>query len=70
MYSNMAYQILAYALERMTGKSFEKSIKSSLLSPLSMRRTTLEAPKDKKNAMIPENELVSSWNMTLGDATP
>lgn len=66
----MAYQILAYALESMTGKSFEKSIKSSLLSPLSMKRTTLEAPKDKKNAMIPENELVSSWNMTLGDATP
>lgn len=66
----MAYQILAYALESMTGKSFERSIKSSLLSPLSMKRTTLEAPKDKKNAMIPENELVSSWNMTLGDATP
>ncbi|WZH47161.1 beta-lactamase/transpeptidase-like protein [Fusarium acuminatum] len=70
VYSNLAYQILAYALESMTGKSFEKSIKSSLLSPLSMKRTTLEAPKDKKNAMIPKNELVSSWNMTLGDASP
>jgi CubicO group peptidase (beta-lactamase class C family) len=70
VYSNLAYQILAYALEGMTGKSFEKSLKSSLLGPLSMKRTTLEAPKDKKNAMIPENELLSTWNVTLGDASP
>jgi CubicO group peptidase (beta-lactamase class C family) len=70
VYSNMAYQILAYALEGMTGKSFEKSIKSSLLDPLRMKRTTLEAPKNKKNAMIPENELLSWWNLTTGDASP
>ncbi|KLO95164.1 uncharacterized protein Y057_7683 [Fusarium fujikuroi] len=44
VYSNVAYQILAYALEGMTGKSFSKSFRSSLLNPLSMRRTSLEAP--------------------------
>ncbi|RGP63530.1 beta-lactamaselike 1 [Fusarium sporotrichioides] len=70
VYSNLAYQILTYSLEGMTGKSFEQSIKSSLLRPLSMKRTTLEAPKGKRNAMIPENELLSWWNITTGDASP
>ncbi|KAL6918990.1 hypothetical protein FSHL1_002971 [Fusarium sambucinum] len=70
VYSNLAYQILAYAVEGMSGKSFEKSLKSSLLTPLSMKRTTLEAPKSKENAMIPENELLSWWNLTTADASP
>lgn len=70
MYSNLAYQILAYALEAMTGKSFERSLKSSLLNPLSMKRTSLEAPKSKKNAMIPDGEISSSWALTFGDASP
>ncbi|KAK3308344.1 beta-lactamase/transpeptidase-like protein [Chaetomium strumarium] len=70
VYSNLAYQILAYALEGMTGNSFEKSLESSLLRPLSMKRTTLEAPKSKKNAIIPENDLLSWWNITTGDSSP
>ncbi|RBR13272.1 uncharacterized protein FIESC28_08238 [Fusarium coffeatum] len=70
IYSNLAYQILAYALEGMTGKPFEKSLQSSLLKPLSMKDTTLEAPKGKINAVIPENELLSWWNITTGDGSP
>ncbi|KAF4448678.1 putative beta-lactamase-like 1 [Fusarium austroafricanum] len=70
VYSNLAYQILSYALEGMTGKSFQKSLQSSLLDPLHMKRTTMEAPKSKKNTMIPENEQLSTWNMTLGDTSP
>jgi CubicO group peptidase (beta-lactamase class C family) len=70
VYSNLAYQILAYALEGMTGNSFEKSLESSLLRPLSMKRTTLEAPKSKENAIIPENDLLSWWNITTGDSSP
>ncbi|KAF5642049.1 beta-lactamase-like 1 [Fusarium sp. NRRL 52700] len=70
VYSNVAYQILAYALEGMTKKPFNKSFQSSLLDPLSMKRTSLEAPKSKENAMIPENEQLSSWNMTMADASP
>ncbi|CEF79704.1 hypothetical protein FGSG_04656 [Fusarium graminearum PH-1] len=70
VYSNLAYQILAYALEGMTGKSFDESLKSSLLTPLSLNRTTTEAPKSKENAMIPENEQLSSWSSNTGDASP
>lgn len=70
VYSNVAYQILAYALEGMTGKPFSKSFRSSLLNPLSMRRTSLEAPKRKDNAMVPENEQLSWWNITTADGSP
>lgn len=70
MYSNVAYQILAYALEGMTRKPFKKSFQSSLLDPLSMKRTELEAPKNKENAMIPENEQLSWWNVTTADGSP
>ncbi|KAF4498928.1 beta-lactamase-like 1 [Fusarium agapanthi] len=70
VYSNVAYQILAYALEGMTRKPFNKSFQSSLLDPLSMKRTSLEAPKSKENAMIPENEQISWWNITTADGSP
>ncbi|KAF4951283.1 hypothetical protein FGADI_7596 [Fusarium gaditjirri] len=70
VYSNVAYQILAYALEGITGKPFKKSFQSSLPSPLSMKRTSLEAPKSKENTMIPENEQLSWWNVTTADGSP
>ncbi|KAI1073069.1 hypothetical protein LB507_008984 [Fusarium sp. FIESC RH6] len=70
VYSNLAYQILAYALEGMTGKTFEKALQSSLLKPISMKHTTPQAPKGKINAVIPENELLSGWNVTWGDGSP
>ncbi|KAF4439596.1 beta-lactamase-like 1 [Fusarium acutatum] len=70
VYSNVAYQILAYALEGMTRKPFNKSFQSSLLDPLSMKRTSLEAPKSKENAMIPENEQLSWWNIITADGSP
>lgn len=70
MYSNLAYQILAYALEAMTGKSFEESLQSSLLDPLGLERTSLEAPKSNDNAVIPENEALSWWNVSTAGASP
>ncbi|KAF5698577.1 beta-lactamase-like 1 [Fusarium globosum] len=70
VYSNVAYQILAYALEGMTGEPFSKSFRSSLLNPLSMRRTSLGAPKSKDNVMVPENEQLSWWNITTADGSP
>ncbi|KAM5349515.1 hypothetical protein ACJ41O_006020 [Fusarium nematophilum] len=70
VYSNMAYQILAYALEAMTNRTFEESLYSSLLDPLGMNRTTLEAPEDKTNAVIPGNEDTSGWNLKMSDSSP
>lgn len=70
VYSNIAYQILAHAIEGMTNKPFEVSLKSSLLKPLGIGRTYLEHPTSSNNAVIPEDEGVSFWNLTFGDASP
>ncbi|KAH8665353.1 beta-lactamase/transpeptidase-like protein [Ilyonectria robusta] len=70
IYSNMAYQILAYALEAMTNKTFEESFNSALLGPLGLNNTTLEAPKDDSNAVIPGNKTISWWDRTMADASP
>ncbi|KPM42353.1 hypothetical protein AK830_g4180 [Neonectria ditissima] len=66
----MAYQILAYALEAMTNKTFEESFSASLLDPLGLHRTTLEAPKNDSNAVIPGNKTSSWWDLRLGGASP
>lgn len=66
----MAYQILAYALEAMTNKTFEESFNSALLDPLGLNHTTLEAPKDDSNAVIPGNKTASWWDRTMADASP
>ncbi|UPL02815.1 hypothetical protein LCI18_013749 [Fusarium solani-melongenae] len=70
IYSNAAFQILGYALEAMTNKTFEQSLHSSLLEPLGLDRTSLEAPKNRSNAVIPGNETTSWWDMTLAGASP
>jgi CubicO group peptidase (beta-lactamase class C family) len=70
IYSNLAFQILGYALEAMTNKTFEQSLHSSLLEPLGLDRTSLEAPKNKSNAVIPGNETTSWWDLTLAGASP
>ncbi|KAM0421267.1 hypothetical protein ACHAPT_010989 [Fusarium lateritium] len=70
MYSNAAFQILGYALEAMTNKTFEESLDLSLLKPLGLDRTSLEAPKNKSNAVIPGNETTSWWDLTLAGASP
>ncbi|WAO97383.1 Beta-lactamase domain-containing protein [Fusarium falciforme] len=56
--------------ETMTNKTFEESLHSSLLEPLGLDRTSLEAPKNKSNAVIPGNETTSWWDMTLAGASP
>ncbi|KAH7166429.1 beta-lactamase/transpeptidase-like protein [Dactylonectria macrodidyma] len=70
IYSNAAFQILAYALETMTNKTFEASLQSSLLKPLGLSRTSLEAPKNKSNAVIPGNETTSWWDIEMDGASP
>ncbi|KAF7547401.1 hypothetical protein G7046_g9019 [Stylonectria norvegica] len=70
IYSNIAFQILAYALEGITHKSFSDIFNSTLLGPLGLTRTSLEAPSSKDNAIIPTDELYSWWSGKTGDASP
>ncbi|KAI8625425.1 beta-lactamase/transpeptidase-like protein [Xylariaceae sp. FL1651] len=70
IYSNIAFQILAYAVEGMANKSFTDIFQSSIIERLGLKRTSLQPPQSTKDGIIPENELSSWWNLTTGDATP
>jgi len=70
-YSNSAFQILAYALETITGKSFASSLDEGILKPLGMTHTSLEEPSSGiKGGVIPISETFSSWNLSIGDGDP
>jgi CubicO group peptidase (beta-lactamase class C family) len=45
-FSNAGFQILAYALESMAGKSFEAMLNDTILQPLIMSQTSLSTPPD------------------------
>lgn len=64
-YSNMAYQLLAYAIESITGQSFADTVTKALVEPLGLSRTFLSNPGNDSNAIIAEG-----WTEDLGDENP
>ena len=72
IYSNMGFQILAYALEAITGKPFKTSLSDKVLRPLGMNATSLgdSVPVDSSHGVIPINQTVSYWDIPSGDEAP
>ncbi|KAI0521240.1 beta-lactamase/transpeptidase-like protein [Xylaria bambusicola] len=70
VYSNMAFQILAYALEGITGKSFTDIFQSSIINRLGLSRTSLQPPNSTKEGIIPGDKISSWWSVDLADASP
>jgi len=64
-YSNMAFQILSYAIESMTGESFPDLVTSQLIKPLNLKRTFLTNPGNDTNAVI-----YDGWDLDFGDEAP
>ncbi|WAO88762.1 Beta-lactamase domain-containing protein [Fusarium falciforme] len=71
IYSNPAFQILAYALEGITNKTFSQVFESSIVRPLHLNATYLSTPSvtDNLNAIIPGDEIESGWKIDVGDET-
>jgi hypothetical protein len=70
IYSNAAYQILAYALENITGTAFPTMVEESLFKPLSLTASSWTLPENS-TAVIPPTELATlGWSINLGDETP
>ncbi len=71
IYSNVAFQILAHAIEDLTNKSFEDAFRSSIVDPLSLNGTYLTTPKPTPNlnGIIPSNQMYIPWNLDGGDGT-
>ncbi len=64
-YSSMAFQLLAYAVENITGQAFPDFVRDQLVKPLNLTRTFLTNPGNDSNAVI-----VSGWDLDLGDEAP
>lgn len=71
IYSNIAFQVLAYAIEGMTNKTFLENFESTLIRPLKLTGTYVTTPASTAglNAIIPGDEYESWWKLDPGDAT-
>jgi CubicO group peptidase (beta-lactamase class C family) len=68
-YSDVAYQLLAYALENITGKKFIDILTDRIIKPLGLNRTYYENPPESVG-IIPGTVKDTYWNVSLGDASP
>jgi CubicO group peptidase (beta-lactamase class C family) len=69
IFSNTAFQLLAYALEVMQGKPFSELF-HNLTTQLSMLSSSLSTPKDTTGAIIPTDVETSGWSTDYGDESP
>lgn len=71
IYSNVAWQVLAYAIEGMTNETFAEHLEASLTRPLNLTGTFLSTPPRTStlNAIVPGDEIESLWGLDAGDGT-
>ncbi|KAI9732550.1 MAG: hypothetical protein M1834_003885 [Cirrosporium novae-zelandiae] len=70
IYSNVAFQILGYALENITGDSFQSMLEADLFKPLKLKRSSYSTPSNSSMGIIPIDMTTSYWNANLGDESP
>jgi hypothetical protein len=70
IYSNVAYSILAFALENITGQTFNASFQSGIIEPLNLSSTYLSPPPDLSRAFIPYNLSYSGFLWDTFDEAP
>ena len=71
IYSNVAFQILAYAIEGITNKTYPEAFRSAIMEPLNLTNTYITAPNitEGLNAIIPGGEIESQWAVAVGDGS-
>ncbi|MCJ1437888.1 hypothetical protein MMC27_007275 [Xylographa pallens] len=70
IYSNIAFQILAYALENITNSTFESMFNDGIVQPLNLTHTTYTQPQNDSYSVIPSNPTTSWYNVNFGDEGP
>lgn len=68
-YSDISYQLLAYALENITGRKFQDMIEQDLFQKLGLKDTYYAAPNDTYG-IIPGDRWRTSWAFHLGEEAP
>ncbi|KAI1646601.1 beta-lactamase/transpeptidase-like protein [Daldinia loculata] len=66
-YSNVAFQLLGYALETITGKTFQTLMEESVIKPLGLNNTFLKAPEDSRG-IIPGDHYTTGWAFDIGES--
>jgi CubicO group peptidase (beta-lactamase class C family) len=68
-YSNIGFQLFAYALENITGKAFANILDDRVIKPLGLTNTYYQiAPASI--GIVPTDVQDSYWYVNLGDADP
>ncbi|EJT71686.1 hypothetical protein GGTG_10940 [Gaeumannomyces tritici R3-111a-1] len=67
VYSNVAFGIIGFVVEKISGKSFADFTKEKILDPLGMNNTYATKPDDSLGAIPPGD---TWWNGTLGFLLP
>jgi CubicO group peptidase (beta-lactamase class C family) len=58
--------LLSYVAERITGKDFKTLVKETVLEPLNLKHTFVEAPEDSLG-IIPGTSRATSWGFQLAE---
>ncbi|KAI8631782.1 beta-lactamase/transpeptidase-like protein [Xylariaceae sp. FL1651] len=68
-YSNLGFQLLAYALENITKRSFAQMLQTDIIHKLGLNHTYyVQVPPHQLGVVPPGNEL--GWNYSLGESSP
>jgi CubicO group peptidase (beta-lactamase class C family) len=68
-YSNVAYQLLSYALEKITGDDYPTTLYKTILTPLNLTNTYYWYANDTVG-IVPRNATLAGWNAYLGEGSP
>ncbi|KAI1344430.1 beta-lactamase/transpeptidase-like protein [Xylariaceae sp. FL0016] len=67
-YSNMGYQLLAYALETITKKNFTNMVQDDLITKIGLNSTYYQAPPTELGVIPPNGE--EGWSHSIGESSP
>ncbi|KAK5940394.1 hypothetical protein PMZ80_007814 [Knufia obscura] len=70
VYSDMAYSLLALALENITGTPFPTLFQDNVVQALNLTSTSYEAPANHSTSIIPLNDTFAEFTPTLGYLQP
>ena len=69
VYSNASIQVLSYALEAITKKTYNDLLKEYLFEPLGSEDSYFDVPENNVG-IISGNASTSLWGLSAGDQTP
>lgn len=71
-YSNVAFMLMGYAFENVTGLTFEAALNKTIIDPLGLKSTSIVLPADLSNAIIPpgNDTLEVMFYLDGGDLAP